>query len=110
MVANARKKADDIVFTVEDRCKKVLEENEQKIRQEKETLASLRKMALDFQEKLYSQYLTHVKLIKEMDLPTPENVDQDLIQETEMAKRAMEELEPQKEVMEASDSATAENQ
>lgn len=110
MVANARKKADDIVFTVEDRCKKVLEENEQKIRQEKETLASLRKMALDFQEKLYSQYLTHVKLIKEMDLPTPENVDQDLIQETEIAKRAMEELEPQKEVMEASDSATAENQ
>ena len=105
MVANARKKADDIVFTVEERCQKVLEENRLKLEEEKKTLSSTREMALEFRDRLYSQYLTHVKLIKDMDLPTPESVDTDLIAFEEMKAQAMEGLSPKEEVMKASETS-----
>ena len=103
MVANARKKADDIVFTIEERCKKTLEENDQKIEKQKEELRLLRRMATEFKDRLYSQYLTHVKLIQEMELPSPEAVDEDLINAAKMNEVAMEGLSPREEVMKASE-------
>ncbi len=102
MVSNARKKADDIVFTVEERCKEVLEENNRKLEEEKKRLSDMRAMALEFRDKLYSQYLTHVKLIKEMDLPSPDRVDADLTAFNEMQEKAMDGLSPKEEVMKAS--------
>ena len=101
IVSNAQKKADDIAFTVDRRCAEVIAANAQKIEEEKKNLASLRRMASDFRDSLYSQYLTHVKLIKEMEIPDPEKVDADLKNAAEMKETAMENLDPKKEVYEA---------
>ena len=105
MVTNARKKADDIVFTVEDRCRMILEDNNKKLEEEKRNLANMREMALEFRDRLYSQYLTHVKLIKEMELPSPDTIDTDLISFEDMKSRAMEGLSPKEEVMTASETS-----
>ncbi|MBQ9545460.1 MAG: hypothetical protein IJV00_10080, partial [Clostridia bacterium] len=97
----AQKKADDIAFTVDQRCAEIIAANAEKIEEEKKTLVSLRKMSSDFRDSLYSQYLTHVKMIKEMELPDPEKVDGDLKTAVEMEKAAMENLDPKKEVYDA---------
>ena len=108
IVSNARKKADEIVFTIEDRCKEVLEENTAKLEEEKKRLAELRKLSLDFRNSLYSQYLEHVKSVRDMPLPSPETVDEDLNTALAMRVRAMDGLEPKKQVYEASEAATEE--
>ena len=108
IVSNARKKADEIVFTIEDRCKEVLEENTAKLEEEKKRLAELRKLSLDFRNSLYSQYLEHVKSVRDMPLPSPETVDEDLNTALAMKVRAMDGLEPKKQVYEASEAATEE--
>ncbi len=108
MIGNARKKADDIVFTIEDRCKDVLADNEKRLDEQKEQLRLLRSMARDFRDKLYSQYLEHVKLIKEMQLPSPDMVDEDLINAKKMTEASMEGLSPRRQVMEASEISDSE--
>lgn len=105
IVSNARKKADEIVFTVEDRCKQVLDENTEKLETEKKRLAELRKLSIDFRNSLYSQYLEHVKTVRDMPLPSPETVEEDLNTALAMKVRAMDGLEPQKQVYEASEAA-----
>lgn len=101
IVSNAQKKADDVAFTVDKRCAEIIAENAKKIDEQKETLAALRKMSANFRDSLYNQYLTHVKLIKEMELPDPERVEADLKSELEMKNAAMENLDPKKEVYQA---------
>lgn len=110
IVSNARKKADEIVFTIEDRCKQVLDENTEKLETEKKRLAELRKLSLDFRNSLYSQYLEHVKTVRDMPLPSPETVDEDLNTALAMRVRAMDGLEPKKQVYEASEASVEESE
>lgn len=101
IVSNAQKKADDIAFTVDQRCKEVIKKNALKLEEEKKLLIKLREMSNGFRDRLYDQYLEHVKLIRDMDLPEPEKVDEDLISAVKMEKDAMDSLNPKQEVYDA---------
>lgn len=68
IVNNAKKDAASKEDDLKERCDQIIADAKEKVALEKENMAQLRKMALDFQHKLYSDYVKHVEMIKEMKL------------------------------------------
>ena len=77
IVNNAKKEAKEKEIELSARCDAIIQEAKDKVQDEKENIRKLRKFALDFQHKLYDEYVKHVEMIKSMSLD--EMVDPDTI-------------------------------
>lgn len=68
IIDNATKEAKEKEADLAARCDAIIEEAKKKVEIEKENISILRKSAVDFQHKLYSEYVKHVEMIKSMQL------------------------------------------
>ena len=68
IVENAKRDAAKIEADVSDRCDKIVAEAKAKVEAEKANIVALRRYALDFQHKLYGEYVKHLETIKSLDL------------------------------------------
>lgn len=68
IVNNAKKEAKEKISALENRCDEIVADAKAKVEKEKENIATLRKSAIDFQHKLYSEYIKHVEMIKDMKI------------------------------------------
>lgn len=68
IVANAKKEADDRKASLRGECDRIVESAKARVEEEKENLARLHQAALDFQKKLYDDYVKHITMIRDMDL------------------------------------------
>ena len=68
IVKNAENDAKDKEAEMEEKCRQIVIDAKNKVEAEKENFAKLRKMALDFQHKLYDDYVKHVEMIQAMNL------------------------------------------
>ena len=74
IVENAKKEAQEKTKDLADRCERIIADAKEKVAAEKENFIRLRKIALDFQHKLYSEYVDHVQMIRDMKLDNlPDN-------------------------------------
>lgn len=74
IVDNAKKEAQSKAKDLTDRCENIVASAKEKVAVEKENFIRLRKIALDFQHKLYNEYMQHVQMIRDMKLDDmPEN-------------------------------------
>ncbi len=77
IVNNAHKEAKETEADLNARCDEIISEAKKKVDEEKQNILYLRKIALDFQHKLYGDYVKHVEMIKEMSLdemPDPDSL------------------------------------
>jgi len=75
IVNNAKKDADAKADALSERCDAIVAEAKAKVEEEKQKLIRLRKAAIDFQHKLYNDYVKHVEMIREMqvdEMPDPD--------------------------------------
>lgn len=91
IVQNAEKDAADKQRDLVSRCDEIVNSAREKIQAEKDKLVEMRRIAVDFQSKLYHQYLEHVGMIQAMDL------DPEIDGEKIVIKPAEEELRSAKE-------------
>ena len=82
----AKTKEEDLIR----RCAEIVEAAKEKVQIEKENIFKLRKSAIDFQHKLYNDYVKHVEMIKSMDIDTLPD-DEKLFNENETLQNAMKE-------------------
>lgn len=68
IVSNAKKEAESKKDDLRRECDKIVQEAMEKVEKEKESIAALRKTAIEFQHKLYDDYIRHISFIKEMNL------------------------------------------
>ncbi len=68
IVNNAKNEADEKEADLRRRCDQIIEESKQKVIAEKENIAHLRRIAMDFQHKLYGEYMKHVEMIQNMKM------------------------------------------
>lgn len=68
IVNNAKKEAKEKISALENRCDEIVADAKAKVEKEKENIAALRKSAIDFQHKLYSEYVKHVEMLKDMKI------------------------------------------
>ena len=68
IVNNANKDAREKEKELTARCDAIVADAKSKVEAEKEKIAVLRKSAVEFQHKLYSEYVKHVEMIKSMKL------------------------------------------
>lgn len=68
IVNNAKKEASEKTAALEAKCDQIVANAKAKVELEKENIATLRKSAIDFQHKLYSEYIKHVEMIKDMKI------------------------------------------
>ncbi|MDD6312933.1 MAG: DivIVA domain-containing protein [Firmicutes bacterium] len=78
IVNNAKTEADNIAATVDSRCDEVIRKAKDKLDAERESLRELRRCTDEFKQKLYDEYVAHLKMIKEMDFGDVENTDNDI--------------------------------
>lgn len=88
IVNNAKKDALEKEQDLVKRCDQIIEEAKTQVAEEKEKIALLRRSAMDFQHKLYEDYVKHVEMIRAMkidELPSSDTAKTD--EEFESAKR-----------------------
>jgi len=83
IVESAKNEANATISSVSARCDEIVARTKEKVNAEREKIAELSQTAEEFREKLYAQYLEHLKLVKAMD------VDSGLISDSEIEKEAM---------------------
>lgn len=76
IVNNAKKDAAEKENDLMERCDKIILEAKQKVEEEKENLRNLRKIALNFQHKLYGEYVKHVEMIQDMKIDELPDLDE----------------------------------
>jgi len=89
MIDLAKKEADSTLASVSERCEEMIAETKEKVRAEKEKLVILSQEAENFRESLYTQYLDHIKFIKQLDITRFDKVDDIVISDEEIEKRAI---------------------
>ncbi len=80
IVNNAHKEAAAKEDDLRGRCDEIIAQAKLKVEEEKENIVRLRKLALDFQHKLYGDYVKHVEMIQEMkldEMPEPNSFFQE---------------------------------
>ncbi len=88
IVNNAKKDALEKEQDLVKRCDQIIEEAKTQVAEEKEKITLLRRSAIDFQHKLYEDYVKHVEMIRAMkidELPSSDTAKTD--EEFESAKR-----------------------
>ena len=68
IVNNAKNDAKSKEEEIRQRCDEIIQAAKDEVLKEKEQLAKLRKTAIDFQHRLYGDYVKHVQMIREMSL------------------------------------------
>ncbi len=68
IVANAQDEAAEIKEKLTSRCDAIVQDAKAKIEAEKENIVVLRKYAIDFQHKLYDEYVKHLETIRSLNL------------------------------------------
>lgn len=91
IVQNAEKDADDKQNELVRRCDSIVESARKKIEAEKDKILEMRRIAVDFQSKLYKQYLEHVGMIQAMDLDAELDGDKLVVQPAEEELKLAEE-------------------
>ena len=87
IVNNAKKDALEKEKDLVERCDKIIEEAKAKVEEEKEKIAALRRSAIDFQHKLYDDYVKHVEMIRAMKIDElPESDAEKTTEQFESAK------------------------
>lgn len=97
IVQQARKEANAIIEGAKDKCQSKIDEAERKVNESKAEIEGVKATAEKYREKLYSQYLEHITLLKNMDLAFPESDTSDIKKEvndsidsdTEKAKKTV---------------------
>ncbi len=93
IVNNAKKDAAEIDQRMQQRCDEIIAQAKEKAEAEKENIAKLRKAAIDFQHKLYQDYVAHVEMIREMKLDEMPDADEILASDASFEKAKKEVLE-----------------
>jgi len=91
IVKNAENDAKEKEAAMEEKCRQIILDAKNKVEEEKENIVKLRKMALDFQHKLYNDYVKHVEMIQAMDLDHMPEAN-DLLNENESFSNAEKEV------------------
>ena len=60
---------------LEKKCAEILEKTKRRVDEEKENILKLRKLAIDFQDKLYGDYVKHIQLLKSIQIDKTVDVD-----------------------------------
>ena len=68
IVSNAEAEAKEKEKELTRRCEQIVADAKKSVIFEKEQVAKLRKSALNFQNKLYTEYVSHIQMIRDMDL------------------------------------------
>lgn len=71
IVAQAKDEAEKIIETAREKCDAVINIAAVKIDEEKKRMEDIRNISEDFRQKLYEQYIEHIKNIKSMDFALP---------------------------------------
>lgn len=80
IVNNAKNEAAEKEADLVARCDKIIAEARAKVEEEKANIAILRKSAMDFQHKLYGEYVKHIEMIRSLNLDemiSAENMEQE---------------------------------
>ncbi len=68
IVNNAKKEASEKETEMISRCDKIITEAKAKVEAEKANIAALRSYAVDFQHKLFAEYVKHIETIRTLNL------------------------------------------
>ncbi len=93
IVNNAKKDAEDKEQDLISRCDAIVAEAKEKVEKEKESILALRKLALDFQHKLYGDYVKHVEMIREMKIDELPDLDNLINEDEKFASAKVEALD-----------------
>ena len=77
IVENAKAEAEEHKSHLKEECDKIVLQAKERVQKEKDALISLRNTAIEFQNKLYEEYVQHITLIKEMELNPMSESDAD---------------------------------
>lgn len=91
IVNNAKKEASEKTAALESRCDEIVADAKAKVEAEKENIATLRKSAIEFQHRLYTEYIKHVEMIKDMKIDEMTD-DDDFKAETDAFNTVKEEI------------------
>ena len=80
IVRNAEKDAESKADELKGRCEAIVSEAHEKVLMEKDKLLEMRRIASEFQKKLYEEYLQHVEMIQAMDLEPDLDGDKILVE------------------------------
>ncbi len=94
IVQQAKNEAANIINSAKDKCQDKINEAERKVSESQSEIEKVKLVADEYRNKLYNQYLEHIKLLKNMDLQfslPAENdirnqVNEQIDKETEEAK------------------------
>lgn len=90
IINNAKNEAKEKENELASRCDEIIDEARARVAEEKAKIATLRKSAIEFQHKLYTEYLSHLETIKSMDLEELKD-EADLQEENERFEMAKDE-------------------
>ncbi len=83
IIDSAKNEANETIASVSARCDEIISRTKEKVNAEREKIENLAQSAESFREKLYAQYLEHLKLVKAMD------IDSELVSDEEIENIAM---------------------
>lgn len=72
IVNQAKTEAQKIIDSTKEKCNEKIEEAEKKVLESQEEIANIKTLSEEFRNRLYEQYLEHIKTLKALDLnPAP---------------------------------------
>ncbi len=94
IVQQAKNEAGNIINSAKGKCQEKIDEAEQKVISSQQEIEKIKSLAEDYRNKLYNQYIEHIKLLKAMDfefsLPAENDirnqVNEQVDRDTEAAK------------------------
>ncbi len=78
IIENANAQAEERKAKLRGECDEIVLEAKGRIREEKDKLLALRNLAVEFQQKLYEEYVRHISVIKEMKIEEIADVDSEI--------------------------------
>ena len=93
IIHNAEEEAKSKEDDLQERCDKIVAEAKERVEQEKENILRLRRTAIEFQHKLYDDYVKHVEMIRSMNLDEMPDADKLFNEDASLASAKAEALD-----------------
>ena len=77
IINNAKEEAKEKEVELAKRCDQIIADAKEKVQEEKNNILKLRRLAIDFQHKLYDDFVKHLETIKNMnmdEMPDPDSI------------------------------------
>jgi len=89
IIESANREASALLSSANEKCAAIVEEAKRKVGEERKKILVIGDVASEFKDRLYDQYIEHIKLLKDMDITVPENIDEHMITDAQIKKKIL---------------------